>query len=123
MLTPWIVSNRTVFATTYHVHSESIDGHYSLVRSSEGNTSIADEHAERIGDDVEADLTLFWVNVNPITATSSRINFAVKINLGGSLPQRIREMISSKQSGFIDMMAKYFESHKADMDASFAKNE
>ena len=61
--------------------------------------------------------------MTPITATSSRINFAVKINLGGSLPQRIREMISSKQSGFIDMMAKYFESHKAEMDASFAKNE
>ena len=26
MLTPFVISNRSVFVTTYHVHSDTIDG-------------------------------------------------------------------------------------------------
>ena len=35
MITPWILSNRSVFPTTYHVHDgEAIEGAYTLIRSS-----------------------------------------------------------------------------------------
>ena len=41
MLTPFIIANRSVFVTTYHKHSDTIDGEYAMVRSSEGNAEIA----------------------------------------------------------------------------------
>ena len=96
MLTPFIIANRSVFVTTYHKHSDTIDGEYAMVRSSEGNAEIADRHAERIGNDVEADLILFWCHAIPITETSCKINFIAHVNLGGGLPQKMREIIGSK---------------------------
>ena len=47
MLTPFIISNRSVFPTTYHKHSEDgINGAYTLIRSSSGNDEIAEANAE-----------------------------------------------------------------------------
>ena len=37
MLTPFVISNRSVFITTYHKHSETLEGEYTLIRSSDGN--------------------------------------------------------------------------------------
>ena len=37
MLTPFIISNRSIFPTTYHKHSDSLEGQYTLIRSSTGN--------------------------------------------------------------------------------------
>ena len=73
MLTPFIISNRSVFVTTYHVHSDTIDGQYTLVRSSKGNDSISDREAEAVGDDVEADFILFWINCIPIDENSMKV--------------------------------------------------
>ena len=57
-----------------------------------------------IGTDVEADFILFFINVTPLSATEFRIRFAMHANLGGSLPNKAREMIASKQAGVIDML-------------------
>ena len=37
MLTPSELSNRSMFPTTYHMHDDSLEGQYTLIRSSEGN--------------------------------------------------------------------------------------
>ena len=42
MITPWILSNRSVFPTTYHKHSNDLDGAYTLIRSSQGNQQITE---------------------------------------------------------------------------------
>ena len=73
MLTPFIISNRSVFPTTYHKHSDSVESQYTLIRSSQGNDDIVDRHADMIGEDVEADFKLFWVNCIPMTSTMSKI--------------------------------------------------
>ena len=42
MLTPWILNNRSIFVTTYHMHEDTLNDGYTLVRSSEGNGPLAD---------------------------------------------------------------------------------
>ena len=123
MITPFIISNRSVFVTTYHVHSDTIDGQYTLVRSSKGNDSISDREAEAVGDDVEADFILFWINCIPIDENSMKVQFIFHLNLGGTIPQMLREKISAKQAGFIDMIANHFKSHGTQIEQSWTKCE
>lgn len=123
MHTPWIISDRSIFATTYHQHSDTVDGPYTLVRSSEGNQAISDENNERIGDDVEADLILFWVQVTPVDGSRVRIRFAMQVNLGGSLPGKLRQIISSKQAGLIDAMAKQITNNPQELEDTFKEKE
>ena len=72
-----------------------------------------------IGEDVEADFKLFWVNCIPMTSTLSKIQLAMHINLGGSLPGPMRAMISKKQAGLIDTLQSYFAANATDMEESF----
>jgi len=93
MITPWILANRTLYITTYSKHGNLDDvenGEYTLFRSSQGNDAISNEHAERTGADVEADMILFWVKVTPVSANRSRMQFVIKLNLGGSIPNKLR---------------------------------
>lgn len=100
-----------------------MDGPYTLVRSSEGNQAISDENNERIGDDVEADLILFWVQVTPVDGSRVRIRFAMQVNLGGSLPGKLRQIISSKQAGLIDAMAKQITNNPQELEDTFKEKE
>ena len=119
MLTPFIISNRSVFPTTYHKHTDTLEGQYTLIRSSTGNDDIVDRHSDMIGEDVEADFKLFWVNCIPMTSTLSKIQLVMHINLGGSLPGPMRAMISKKQAGLIDTLQSYFAANATDMEESF----
>jgi len=40
MITPWFLSNRSVFPTIYHKHSSDLNDAYTLIRSSQGNEAI-----------------------------------------------------------------------------------
>lgn len=122
MLTPFIISNRSVFISTYHKHTDTLEGEYTLIRSSDGNQAIIDEHADLIGDDVEADFHLFWLHCVPMTSTLSKIQLVVHANLGGALPGPMREMIGKKQAGLIDTIQAYFAANQAVMDDSFNKS-
>mmetsp|Transcript_42615 Transcript_42615/g.56250 ORF Transcript_42615/g.56250 Transcript_42615/m.56250 type:complete len:166 (-) Transcript_42615:2395-2892(-) len=123
MITPWIISNRSIYVTTYHMHDEDLEnGPYTLIRSSQGNDAISDANVEMTGEDVEADMILFMLNVMPIREGLSRVRFIIHINLGGGLPGPLRQKISSKQVDFIDMLAKICNQDTADIDASFEAN-
>ena len=89
MITPWILSNRSVFPTTYHQHSNDVNGTYTLIRSSQGNEEILEENYHLVQDDVEADFILFWVHCTPITETSSMVQLVIHANLGGSIPGKL----------------------------------
>ena len=119
MITPWILSNRSIFPTTYHKHTEGINTSYTLVRSSQGNEAISERNSELIGEDVEADFILFWVNCVPVTDTTYRLRFAMNANLGGSLPDRLRNVIASKQVGFLDMLSNFIRDHPNDLEDAF----
>lgn len=123
MLTPFIISNRSIFITTYHKHTDMMESQYTLIRSSSGNQNIVDQNSELIGEDVEADFHLFWVNCIPMTSSLSKIQLVIHANLGGSLPGPMRAMIGKKQAGLIDSMVSYFAANSAEMDASFARSE
>ena len=83
MITPWVFSNRSVFPTTYHKHSNDVNGPYTLIRSSQGNEAIVEANYHLVGDDVEADFILFWVHCRPITETSSMVQLVVQVSFGG----------------------------------------
>ena len=121
MHTPFFLSNRSVFPTTYHMHGDDMDSDYTLIRSSQGNEALSEEHVELIGNDVEADFILFWVNCVAISETQSRIRFAMHANLGGSLPDRARAMIASKQAEFIDMLQGYIAKNATAMEESYTR--
>ena len=123
MLTPWIISNRSLFVTTYHKHSDALEGQYTMIRSSEGNSKIQDANAEIVLDDVEADMILFWVNCIPMTSTMSKVQFIMHLNLGGSLPGPLRAKIASKQAELIITLQTMFATNAADMTESFNQNE
>ena len=109
MHTPFILSNRSVFPTTYNIHdTASVDGAFTVMRSSQGNDAISEANYEMVGDDVEADLILFWVNIVPQEdGKTNRIRFCMHANLGGYIPQKMREVIASKQATFIDQIENY----------------
>ena len=69
MITPWILNNRSLYVTTYHKHSveDSENQEYAVFRSSQGNDALSDANAELTGEDVEADMILFFVRVTPIS--------------------------------------------------------
>lgn len=75
MITPWILANRTLYVTTYHKHSEDLEnGEYAVFRSSSGNDGLSDQYAEALtGEDVEADMLLFMLRVQPISPQLSRV--------------------------------------------------
>ena len=122
MLTPFIISNRSVFPTTYHKHTDTLEGQYTLIRSSTGNDDIVDRHSDMIGEDVEADFKLFWVNCIPISSTMSKIQIVMHINLGGSLPGPMRAMISKKQAGLIETLQSYFAANATEMEESYNRS-
>ena len=87
------VGHRSVFPTTYHLHSDDIDGEYTLLRSSLGNEDIAEENADKLGDDIEADLVLFWLNVKPLGQESCQVTLVAHVDLGETLPKKMKEFI------------------------------
>ena len=62
----FFMSNRCMFVTSYHVHSDSEDGEYTLIRSSKGNDTISKENYDKVGKDVEGDLAITWINAKPV---------------------------------------------------------
>lgn len=70
-----------------------------------------------------ADMILFWMRVVPLTDNSSTVQFVMKINLGGSIPNRIQSMISRKQADFCNMIGAYCINHAAEIDKSWQKHE
>ena len=67
-------------------------------------------------------MILFWFNVTPVTEEKSRLRFVVQLNLGGSIPQRIREVISKKQAGFIDILATMIRDNPQEFEASYTQH-
>lgn len=90
-----------------------------MFRSTQGNDNISEANFERTGDDVEADMAIFWLQLTPINENSSRIQFVIKINLGGSIPGRLRQVISSKQASFITLLADMCKDNPQEFDDSF----
>ena len=121
MITPWILNNRSLYVTTYHKHSsDNFDaGTYTVFRSSQGNDKISEANYERTGDDVEADMILFWLQCMPVNDKLSRVRFVIKLNLGGSIPGRLRQVISSKQVGILGMINDMMKSNPAEFEESF----
>lgn len=72
-----------------------------------------------VEDDVIADMILFWMKVIPLTDTSSTVQFVMKLNLGGSIPNRIQSMISRKQADFCTMIGTYCEKNYAEIEKSW----
>ena len=52
-----------------------------------------------------------------------KVQFIFHLNLGGTIPQMLREKISAKQAGFIDMIANHFKSHTSQIEQSWTKCE
>ena len=47
-------------------------------------------------EDVEADMILFFLRVQPVSPQLSRVQFVIHMNLGGSIPGKLRQVIASK---------------------------
>jgi hypothetical protein len=111
MITPFFLTNRSVFATTYHKHSNDVNGPYTLIRSSQGNEAIVEENYHLVGDDVEADFILFWLHCTPLTETSSMVQVVVHVNFGGAFPSKFQKFIAKKQANITADLATYFKTH------------
>ena len=75
-----------------------------------------------IGDDVEADFKLFWINCIPISSTMSKMQIVLHINMGGSLPGPMRAMISKKQAGILETLQSYFAANAGEMEESYRRS-
>ena len=113
--TPFIVSNRSIFPTYYHVHSAELEGEYTFITSSAGNDTYVEENFDLIGSDVIADMHLNYVNVKPIhgginidktpIVTGISITQCLHVNLGGTMPAAMRKKISEAQAkGIVNLM-------------------
>ena len=47
----------------------------------------------------------------------------MQVNLGGSLPGKLRQIISSKQAGLIDAMAKQITNNPQELEDTFKEKE
>jgi len=73
IITPFIVSNRSMFVSWYHLHSREENGAYIFVASQAGNDNFAREQINKIGSDVQGDYNINYVRVTPIFNGSNEV--------------------------------------------------